>query len=102
MNVVDLFSGAGGAARGYVLARHEVLGVEINGELRADLTRFREVIDAAEADLRRAVIGQRATGASWAEIGQGLSPLQCPSGAAEPRPVALPPSGMSLTGVIAS
>jgi hypothetical protein len=37
-----------------------------------DLGRFREILDAAEHDLRRAVLGLRAQGHSWAAIGRGL------------------------------
>ena len=37
-----------------------------------DLAKFREVIDGAEYDLRRAVIGLRAQGHTWAQIGEAL------------------------------
>jgi hypothetical protein len=37
-----------------------------------DLGRFAQVLDAAEADLRRSVLGLRAAGVTWAEIGRGL------------------------------
>jgi DNA (cytosine-5)-methyltransferase 1 len=36
VRILDLFSGAGGAGRGYVLAGHTVLGVDVNPLLEAD------------------------------------------------------------------
>ena len=39
MKILDLFCGGGGAGRGYVLAGHQVLGIDTNPELEANYRR---------------------------------------------------------------
>ena len=57
MNGIDLFSGGGGALHGYVLAGHDMIGVDINPKVRGDCLRAGAIgfkdMDALEFVARR-------------------------------------------------